>query len=228
MGDQGRWFKLWTTASDDPDLANLDLADFGRWCLFGVFLKVHGQNGIVKIQEPATSLQQKFRVHGFKDVLTILNNFPNCDVREEQKNDVTPVTIVTVTWRNWRKYQGDFSGDRVTKYRSVKRAKKRGEERRREETRKEENPKEEESVPNRKKQRSGNGRLTDEEFLNALKANPAYQSIDFDRELSKLDAWLLSPRGRGKKKTQSRILWWLNHADGGTEVRPQYGQIQED
>lgn len=55
--------------------------------------------------------------------------------------------------------------------------------------------------------------LTDEEFLKALKKNPAYEGLDIDRELSKLDAWLLTPRGHGKQKTRQRILNWLNGAD---------------
>jgi len=67
------------------------------------------------------------------------------------------------------------------------------------------------------------GILGDDEFLAALKANPAYQNLDIGRELGKLDAWLLTPRGRGKKKTRGRIFRWLNQAleelpmDGGPE-----------
>ena len=62
--------------------------------------------------------------------------------------------------------------------------------------------------------RRGNGIvLTDDAFLAALKLNPAYQGIDIDRELGKLDAWLLTPRGRGKQRTRQRIVNWLNLAD---------------
>lgn len=55
--------------------------------------------------------------------------------------------------------------------------------------------------------------LTDDQFLASLKLNPAYQGIDIDRELGKLDAWLLTPRGRGKQKSRQRIVNWLNRAD---------------
>jgi len=48
--------------------------------------------------------------------------------------------------------------------------------------------------------------LSEEEFIAALKKNPAYQQIDIDLELGKIDAWLMRPKGRGKKKTRQRIL----------------------
>ncbi len=131
MADQGRWFKLWCEAIDDPDLGNLELEDFARWCIFGVYLKKHGTGGTIVLNQPCKILQQKFRVPSFEGVISVLQKFPNCTV--------TGVTTATVTWRNWLKYQGDFSNDRVAKFRQLKRAKRRGEEKRREETRKEEN-----------------------------------------------------------------------------------------
>jgi uncharacterized protein YdaU (DUF1376 family) len=54
--------------------------------------------------------------------------------------------------------------------------------------------------------------LPDQEFLAELRANPAYRDIDIDYQLAKLDAWLLTPRGRGKHKTCLRIVYWLNKA----------------
>jgi hypothetical protein len=55
--------------------------------------------------------------------------------------------------------------------------------------------------------------LTDDQFITALRANPAYQSIDLDRELAKMDAFLLTPKGRGRKKTRQFIVNWLNRID---------------
>ncbi len=60
---------------------------------------------------------------------------------------------------------------------------------------------------------------TDDEFLASLLKNPAYQGIDIQRELSKMDAWL-SVRPE-KKKTRRFIVNWLNRAD--KEVRPANG-----
>lgn len=51
-------------------------------------------------------------------------------------------------------------------------------------------------------------RLTDEEFLLSLKNNQAYSHIDFEVELGKMDAWLLTHSGR--EKTRKFIVNWLN------------------
>ena len=55
--------------------------------------------------------------------------------------------------------------------------------------------------------------LADQDFINSLKANTAYKGIDIDRELSKMDAWLSTPRGRGRKKSRGFIVNWLNKID---------------
>jgi hypothetical protein len=61
--------------------------------------------------------------------------------------------------------------------------------------------------------------LADDEFIEALKQNLAYKGIDIDREIGKLDAWLLTPRGRGKMRTQQRLVAWLNRAEKPMEVK---------
>lgn len=53
--------------------------------------------------------------------------------------------------------------------------------------------------------------LSDEDFLTALKTNPAYQHINIEAELGKMDAWLLTKPHR--KKTRRFILAWLNRID---------------
>jgi hypothetical protein len=135
MADQGRWFKLWTTAPYDSELGSLSLEDFARWCLFGTYLKTHGTDGVVLLSNPSLPVCQLLRVDSFNQLLSVLHIFPNCSV--------TPVTAVSVTykieWANWSKYQGDFSGDRVKRWRENHvppvTAKKRREETRREEKR---------------------------------------------------------------------------------------------
>ncbi len=54
-------------------------------------------------------------------------------------------------------------------------------------------------------------KLSDEEFLSALRVNRAFQGIDIDRELGRLDAWLLARPGL--QKTQRRIAAWLNRVE---------------
>jgi hypothetical protein len=48
------------------------------------------------------------------------------------------------------------------------------------------------------------------DFLSKLKSNPAYSHIDINNELSKMDAWLLIPKNKGRKKTPRFIVNWLN------------------
>ena len=201
MGDQGRWFKLWVGWDADPDMANLSLENQARWCRFGTYLKQHGHRGHLKVVTPAKALQELFRVDSFNAVLSVLSAFPNCRV-----TDVTnsPVTL-EVTWLNWHKYQGDYSGDRVRAWRQERHQsgnaiKKRGEERRREE-----NKIRTQGTPQR-------GVLSDAEFLDGLRQSPAYKNLDVGLELAKMDNWLQTPRGRGKKKTRGRIVAWLNRA----------------
>ena len=52
---------------------------------------------------------------------------------------------------------------------------------------------------------------SDNSFVLALRKNPAYKHIDIDTELAKMDAWLLTRRGR--KKTRQFVVNWLNKID---------------
>jgi len=70
-----------------------------------------------------------------------------------------------------------------------------------------------EAVETEKHRREGHVVLSDDQFLDTLRSNPAYQGLDLDREMGKLDAWLLTPRGAGKQKTRQRVVAWLNRAD---------------
>ena len=84
-------------------------------------------------------------------------------------------------------------------------------------------------VPLEAKQRErGNRGVADADFLAGLRSNPAYRGIDFDVEMGKLDAWLQTPRGRGKLKSRQRIVNWLNRVerpvDGAGPRDPYAGQ----
>ncbi len=131
---------MWVSAITDPDLTNLSLEDFARWCILGAYLKAHGKNGNIRLISPAKALCSLFRVPTFSDVLRCISRFPNCEIMKiggDEKIDFDTVsneTIVSVTWGNWYKYQGDYSGERVRRYRSKCNAL-RGEEKRGEEKR---------------------------------------------------------------------------------------------
>lgn len=133
MAENGRWFKLWTTVITDPDLSNLSLENFARWCKLGAYIKLHGDNGKVKIQD-SIMVRAMFQVDLFEHLISAFRALPNIIIES-----VTDVTVVNVTFKNWQKYQGDFSNDRVKKHRESKSYTGNGlEEKRREEKRQEE------------------------------------------------------------------------------------------
>ena len=60
--------------------------------------------------------------------------------------------------------------------------------------------------------------LSDDDFLKALKVNPAYQHIDINNELRKMDAWLSTHPGR--KKTRRFIVNWINKIERPVNFSP--------
>ncbi len=199
MADQGRWFKLWCSALQDPDLLNLSLEDFARWCILGCLIKVHGSDGNLRVQPPATLLQQAFRVATFEDVIACIARFPHVQIRRDGGSDDDVTMPVTVTFDNWRKYQVDSSAERMRAKRARDQRgvtiKKRREEKRREKSK--------ERVPRTPK-------LTDEEWMATLKTNPAYKGIDIDSERAKCVTWFSA---RNQSVSRTRFLSWLNRAE---------------
>ena len=186
LADQGRWFKLWCSSDDDPDLGNLSLEDYGRWCKLGTYVKSHGTDGTVKIPPPAYPLQHKFRVQSYEEVCDIIRRLPHVILH------VSPETNATVSFSNWMKYQGDFSTSRVRKFREMKRSKRRREEKRGEEKK--------QTVPP----------LTDEQWIDTLATNPTYTGIDIHHQWGKARTWCET-----NHKTLSRRFFvnWLNRAE---------------
>jgi uncharacterized phage protein (TIGR02220 family) len=120
---------------DDPDLDNLELCDFARWAKLGALIKRQGNSGEIHLQPPARALCAMFQVPDYDTLLSCFTRLPNVIVRRAE-SPVSLETNVAVTFRNWVKYQGDYSTARVRQFREMKRSKRRGEETRREQTRK--------------------------------------------------------------------------------------------
>lgn len=51
------------------------------------------------------------------------------------------------------------------------------------------------------------------DFIEVLKGLPAYKGIDVAREIHKMEAWLLTPKGKGRKLTKGFAVNWLNKVD---------------
>ena len=140
MADQGRWWKLWYEALSDPHLANLSIADFGRWAKFGTYLKAHGTDGNIRLEPPAKMLLTMLQLDTFSDLLLCFSRFPNCQISRDDGSVTNGDVAVTVKWANWRKYQIDSSAERQRRYRHRQAfcvtTKKRGEEKRGDEKKK--------------------------------------------------------------------------------------------
>lgn len=71
-----------------------------------------------------------------------------------------------------------------------------------------------------KKTTTRKGALIDEEFLVELEKNTAYEGISIRKEYGKLQAWLLTPRGKGKRPTKTRFIGWLNRCNPQDDLAP--------
>lgn len=222
------WFKLWCSAADDPDLDNLDVADFGRWCKFGAFMKRHGTTGEIELRPPARGLCASLQLADFDALAACFTRFPHVTMRRDN-SPVSSETTLTVSFTNWPKYQGDFSTPRVKRFRAMKRP--RGEEKRREERRREEKrtPPLSPPQPISSFQLRGPllealekapvlGRLRGTAWWQAeVRANPG---VDFAREVLKAEAWMQANPAKAPKRDFRRFLHtWLARA---------YREIEDD
>lgn len=151
------------------------------WAAFGCYTKLHGTMGRVEVSTSNAVLAAEMGVP-VEALISTIKSLPHVYVEETPKTHGK----VTVMWRNWRKYQEDSTAAERQKSRS----KRRGEE-------------------NKNKKRSS--KPLDAEFLAKLKSSPAYTGIDVDRELARMDNWLLANPDR--QKTRRFIVGWLNKVD---------------
>lgn len=122
MSDQGKWAKIWVSVLANPDLENLELHEWARWVRLIVFMKAHGTNGKLSFKPPFRALQNVLRVETFKDLKEVIINLPNFKWLEPLHNaSHTPlhddIGKHMLTCRNWFKFQGDMSTERVKKFR---------------------------------------------------------------------------------------------------------------
>ncbi len=233
MADQGRWFKVWCSSLLDPHLSNLSLEDFARWVKLGTLIKEQGTDGVLTLQPPADFLCAMLKICNFESLISIIKTFPNLTV--------TPVTNSSVTYsikyENWHKYQGDFSGDRVKKWRAKKRQsvtpKKRREEKRRDEMRKELNTDAASggNPPSPPAPKNAEPMTTEEYFTFCREEVPrwlenrrslwkkAYPGIDLDQESAKALSWLISNSEKRKKRLDRFLNAWMDRAQESPRAR---------
>jgi hypothetical protein len=119
------WCKFWCACLSDPDLEELELHQWARWARLIIFIRSHGDNGKLRLLPPALSLQHTLRVRSYGELLEVLKLFKNVSLgallqEPLQKPLHEPLQAYFITVRNWYKYQGDDSKERVRKYRVTK------------------------------------------------------------------------------------------------------------
>lgn len=132
MAEQKRWFKVWTSILSNArfDTERPEGIEWlGRFLWLAAYAAVHGKNGHVGI--PHVTLERKLRASLAQirtdSVFKNVNFSPSkCDGE------------ISVTFKNWHKYQIDSSVDRTARWRQNVTEQKRREEIRREEIRREE------------------------------------------------------------------------------------------
>jgi hypothetical protein len=77
LADLLRWFKVWTTITDDPHFQELPLEDVGRWILLGAMTASVGERGILRIVGEARRLRELLRVDSVPALKRALARLPN-------------------------------------------------------------------------------------------------------------------------------------------------------
>lgn len=122
MSDQGKWAKIWVSTLANPKLENLELHEWARWVRLILFMKAHGTNGKLVFDPPFRALQTVMRADSWDTLLEFVRHCPGFTLFEPLQSPLhQPSQHKDDRWmivcKNWYKYQGDFSRERVSKWR---------------------------------------------------------------------------------------------------------------
>ena len=116
MPDLQPWWKLWCSALDDPSLEALSLEGWARWARLALLVKRHGDGGRAVFEHPWRPLSRVLRTRAVEHcIMSILRSLPG--VLAEMPE--TPKGTITVTFKNWRKYQESPSAQRTRAWRDT-------------------------------------------------------------------------------------------------------------
>ena len=125
MADQKRWFKVWTSIVANGRFAEMTLEDIGRWTLLGAATALDGDRGRLEVPGQAKELCRLLRVDDIRAAKDALKRLRSVQFEEGENRHGE----LSVTWKNWQKYQEDSTQAARQK---TSRSKRRGEEKRRE------------------------------------------------------------------------------------------------
>lgn len=125
IADKIPWCKFWHSCLSDPSLEELELHQWARWARLIIFVRGHGDNGKLHLEPPARALQNVLRVRSYEELIATIRLFKNVSLavtdKDTLRNTITePLRSYFMNVRNWYKYQGDDSKERVRKWRVTK------------------------------------------------------------------------------------------------------------
>lgn len=191
-----RWVKVWHEILNDTEFQNLSLEQQARYYGLLVFTSAQGEKGCVKFSSPAKRIVQLLQCEDFDHFIDVIKELPNLQIKVSSDN-----AKISVTFNKWSKYQVDSTSyERVKRFREAHNVT----------PKEEEKEKEEDKSKNKRKKKSKKPAQSDEEWLKALKENPAYKGMDIDRIKGKFEAWCMT---NNQDPTRRRFVNWLNRED---------------
>jgi hypothetical protein len=208
VADGKQWVKLYTKALNDPDMCDMHNQTFGVWARIMMLVGEAGTVGSLTMSRRELLFRLHLSDSSEDEINTIFDALKTVHINSSFCNGKISVTV-----ERWNKYQIDSSSyERVKNFRNKQNETDTvtGEEKREEEKRKE------------KKRRENNKEKKEEDitvFVQTLKQNTAYSGIDIDREIGKMQAWLATPKGKGRKLSKGFMVNWLNKIDAPIDIR---------
>ena len=111
MGDNKKWFKVWTSLLTDPEFDDIPNEAIGAWVRLGALVAQHGENGII-----TTSKQQLLKRINLNEneLINIIPALLNINVEIKTGDNGT----CFVSFHQWAKYQTDWNSyERLKKFR---------------------------------------------------------------------------------------------------------------
>lgn len=195
-----KWFRFWTDTLDDVKILHLSDYEYRIWTyLLAIASEVNSMSGECQVNVKSMSLRCRTQVNHFSRALETFQKLGLISINE------AGFPVIT----NWdkRQFKSDNAYERVKKHRDLtpKRNVSCNGFETPPETDTETDTDKKESIKKKRKLT-----LTDDQWLDAIKKNPAYGSINIETEKGKCEAWCLT---NGKMMSRRRLVNWLNRAE---------------
>jgi hypothetical protein len=195
-----KWFRFWNDTINDVKILQLSDYEYRIWTyLLSYASATDSLSGHFQITFKLLSLHFHQRFNLFSRAIETFQRVGLITVDEDG--------YITITNWNKRQFASDNAYERVKKHREVT-LKRNVSVTAPEADTETDTDKKKKKTPPRKK-------LTDEEWIESLKSNPAYIGLDIQVIKGKCEAWCFN---KGKMFTRARLLNWLNR-----EERPMGG-----